>query len=178
MSYTTPRTWVAGEVATAANLNTHVRDNIAWLATDSPACRIYNNAALTLTTGSFQVLTANSERFDNASIHSTSSNTERMTVPTGGGGKFVVGGNIAWAADGAGVERHFAMNLNGVAGTTIARTSAASWAVIFMQSLCTVYSANAADYFNASAYHDAGHNMNVLLGAAYTPEFYMHWFRT
>jgi hypothetical protein len=28
MAWTSPRTWVAGEVATAANLNTHVRDNL------------------------------------------------------------------------------------------------------------------------------------------------------
>jgi hypothetical protein len=36
MAYTTPRTWVAGETVTAANLNTHVRDNeIALYGTDS-----------------------------------------------------------------------------------------------------------------------------------------------
>lgn len=28
MVWTTPRTWVAGEVVTAANLNTHLRDNL------------------------------------------------------------------------------------------------------------------------------------------------------
>lgn len=32
MSFTTPRTWVSGETVTAANLNTHVRDNLQWLA--------------------------------------------------------------------------------------------------------------------------------------------------
>jgi len=31
MAYTTPRTWVAGELVTAAFLNTHVRDNISYL---------------------------------------------------------------------------------------------------------------------------------------------------
>jgi hypothetical protein len=30
-NYTTPRTWVAGEVVTAQNLNTHVRDNVKHL---------------------------------------------------------------------------------------------------------------------------------------------------
>lgn len=29
MTWTTPRTWVAGEIVTAAMLNTHVRDNLA-----------------------------------------------------------------------------------------------------------------------------------------------------
>lgn len=30
MSWTTPRTWVGGEVLDASIFNTHVRDNIAW----------------------------------------------------------------------------------------------------------------------------------------------------
>lgn len=31
MAWTAPRTWVAGEVVTAALLNTHVRDNLSYL---------------------------------------------------------------------------------------------------------------------------------------------------
>ena len=38
MSYVTPRTFVAGEIETAAIFNTHLRDNIDWLATSAPAC--------------------------------------------------------------------------------------------------------------------------------------------
>lgn len=39
MAFTTPRTWVAAETVTAANLNTHVRDNEQWLVhhTTNPA---------------------------------------------------------------------------------------------------------------------------------------------
>lgn len=35
MAYTTPRTWVAGEVVTAALLNTHLRDNLNAINTDA-----------------------------------------------------------------------------------------------------------------------------------------------
>ena len=31
MAWTAPRTWVAGELITAAVMNTHIRDNLAWL---------------------------------------------------------------------------------------------------------------------------------------------------
>ncbi len=34
MAWTAPRTWVAGEVVTAALLNTHVRDNLQVLNPD------------------------------------------------------------------------------------------------------------------------------------------------
>lgn len=33
MAWTSPRTWVAGEIVTAANLNTHLRDNLSELRT-------------------------------------------------------------------------------------------------------------------------------------------------
>ena len=33
MAYTTPRTWVAGETVTDTLMNTHVRDNLAYLGT-------------------------------------------------------------------------------------------------------------------------------------------------
>jgi hypothetical protein len=32
MAWTTPRTWVTSEVVTATIMNTHVRDNLEWLA--------------------------------------------------------------------------------------------------------------------------------------------------
>lgn len=32
MAWTAPRTWVAGETVTAALLNTHLRDNLLWVA--------------------------------------------------------------------------------------------------------------------------------------------------
>ena len=35
MAYTTPRTWVASETVTAALMNTHVRDNISFLKTQT-----------------------------------------------------------------------------------------------------------------------------------------------
>ena len=86
MSYSAPFTAVAGTAWRAADWNTNGRDNIAWLATDSPSCRAYNNANISMTSGAATAVTLNSERFDNAAMHSTSSNTSRITVPTGGGG--------------------------------------------------------------------------------------------
>ena len=86
MAFTTPATAVAATALTASFLNVNVRDNIAWMATDSPSCNVYNNANISIATGTNTALTFNSERYDNAAMHSTSSNTQRITAPTGGGG--------------------------------------------------------------------------------------------
>lgn len=44
-TFTTPRTWVAGELVTASMMNTHVRDNLVQLKTP-PSAR-YNNTSYT-----------------------------------------------------------------------------------------------------------------------------------
>jgi len=51
MSWTTPKTWAVGDVLTAADMNTHVRDNMRWVGHAStggaPMCRRYHNATVT-----------------------------------------------------------------------------------------------------------------------------------
>lgn len=58
MSWTTPRTWVAGEIVTAALLNTHVRDNESVLKTN-----INDDGSLK----NYQLLRANAGTDSNAS---------------------------------------------------------------------------------------------------------------
>lgn len=50
MSWTTPRTWVAGEIVTAAEMNTHVRDDLNWLH-DNPVGSIWNHILYNANTG-------------------------------------------------------------------------------------------------------------------------------
>src|SRR5689334_21709554 len=99
MAFTTPATATAGTVLTASFLNTYLRDNISWLATDSPCCRVFNSATIALTNGVTKSITFDSERFDNAAMHDTSSNTARITIPTGGGGKYMFGVNYLLASN-------------------------------------------------------------------------------
>lgn len=175
MAYTTPRTYVAGEVHTAAHHNTYERDNIAWLATDSPSCRVYNNAAISITSGVNTTLTFNSERFDNATMHSTSVNTGRITIPSGGGGKYLVGGVVEWNAAAGGNYRDTRIRNNGTtyhAGVTITPTGAASQVVPPVG----VWSYSAADYVEMIATQDSGGAINVN-SANGSPEFWAFWFR-
>jgi hypothetical protein len=69
----------------------------AWGAAPAPTavgCYVYNNVAISCASGSYTTLTFNSEYFDTDAIHSTSTNTSRLTVPTGLGGKWVIFTNI------------------------------------------------------------------------------------
>lgn len=57
MAWTTPRTWVAGEVPTAAIMNAHVRDNLNALKDPPQAVAENWNVALSTTSTSFVNMT-------------------------------------------------------------------------------------------------------------------------
>lgn len=178
MAYTTPRTYVAGEIHTAAHHNTYERDNIAWLATDSPACRAYHNTSQSITTsGTEQAVVLNSERFDNASVHSTSSNTDRMTVPTGGGGKYLFVASWSWTSSAAGNYRQARAKLNGT--TVLARMSLQPSGTHGSEGVITTsYALSAADYVSLYVVQDSGGALNLLSDPNFSPEVQLYWFRT
>lgn len=63
-----------------ASWGDQIRDNLEFLV-DPPAVSAYHSAAVTLTDDTLTKMVADSELFDNASWHSTSSNTSRLTAP-------------------------------------------------------------------------------------------------
>ena len=83
MAWTTPGTATAGEVLTAAFWNEQVRDNSNFLYTP-PMVRCKNSTGQSLTSGANRLLTFDSEDFDTDSMHSTATNTGRITFNTAG----------------------------------------------------------------------------------------------
>lgn len=176
MAFTTPRTYVAGEIHLAAHHNTYERDNIAWLATDSPQCRAYNNANISIAvSATIQSLTFNSERFDNAAVHSTGVSTGRLTVPAGGGGKYVIGSQMEFAANVTGDRGNYIWQ-NGTTYLAVQQQLAGTRTA--NPNLVTIASLSAADYVEARAFQESGGALNVLSTANYSPEFWCLWTRT
>ena len=87
MPYVDPNTIhnpATGNVAPAAWGDT-MRDDVEFLV-DPPLCSVFNSTGQTLTSSSsvWTALTADSENFDNDAMHSTVSNTSRITCQTAG----------------------------------------------------------------------------------------------
>lgn len=180
MAFTTPATVVAGTAATASYANTYIRDNIAWMATDSPACHAYNNTTNVIATGSNVAVTMNSERFDNSAVHSTSVNTARLTAPTGGGGKYLIGNNIEWQNATSGTYRDVELRINGatyVASNTMSFPSGGLGNDNIRQSVVVVYAMSAADYVEAVVTQNTGGNLNLTNGTQ-APACWCFWLRT
>jgi len=60
-------------------------------------CSVYGTTNGNISAGSYELLAWGSENFDTDSFHSTTTNTQRITIPTGLGGKYLiqVGGAFA-----------------------------------------------------------------------------------
>lgn len=136
----------------------------------SPACRVYNDADITTTTATAIALTFNSERFDNDNMHSTSTNTGRITIRSSG--IYLVGVNVQWNNNATG-QRQTRLRLNGstiIAFTKIDEADSATEEVI--QSVNCIYSFDVDDYVEVVASQASGGDLTVEVAANYSPEFW------
>jgi hypothetical protein len=175
VAYSAPSTRSAGYVVSATNWNAELVDNMLWLGRDAPHCRVYNNAAIShTTTGAWQAVTLNSERHDTGAMHSTVSNTSRITVPTGGGGVYAVGGCVDFANNGTGV-RAIGIRLNGTTFLAVHTSPTRTDGGQPTLSIATEYLLAAGDYVELMAWQNSGGALNLTSSANFAPEFHASW---
>lgn len=148
---------------------------LAWQI--QPAVRVYNDAAIDPAPGGWVTLTFNTERFDTNAMHSTSTNTGRLTVPAGGAGLYLIGGNIEFdysALADPRVTPGIRILLNGT--TPIAQKTYTSYVSINSAlDISTAYLLSATDYIELQVFTDEDVNVSAI--GNYSPEFYAIWQR-
>lgn len=129
------------------------------LLDNRPRARAYNNTTQSLSNATLTLITFNSEDFDQGALHSTVSNTGRMTIPTGFAGYYIVIGKVAYAANATGV-RVARLRVNGadvVAQSSHAATAAATQVV----QVSALLSLADADYVELHGYQDSTGALNT-----------------
>jgi hypothetical protein len=170
---TVPSTLTAavGDRLEASDWNTYVRDAVAFFL-DPPQCYVYNNANISVaTSGTAQALTFNTEIYDTDAMHSTSSNTDRITIVTAG--YYVLVGNVIWAANATGV-RELAIQRNGTTVWAIRDTAVAAGEAHIQDIVTPPLLASATDYFQLFARQTSGGALNATT-AAYSPSLSARW---
>jgi hypothetical protein len=141
----------------------------AWGAAPSPTfvgASVYGSAYQSVAQLTETVLTWNSENYDTDNIHSTSTNTDRLTVPTGKAGKWLVSGMIATGQTSGGYIEIY-ITINGAAAAFPIASSGGSFLRQSTIVLSKIYDLAAGDYIRAVAYqNNNGGNLNV--GGSYT----------
>lgn len=115
-------------------------------ATAQPRCSVYSSAAQQFAAGTLTAVTFESEQFDVGGLHSTASNPERLTIPTGSSGLYLVGTLLRFST-GANGDQVFARLLKNSttevgAGASAPRASSAGVSLAFSQPVVL----DAADY--------------------------------
>jgi hypothetical protein len=152
-----------------------LRDNELedYLNTPVPRCRVYNSAAIPLTTGVGTALTFDALQYDNAALHSLTVNTGRITPNQAG--LWRVGANLAFAANAVGVRTVDLRAFSASLGTTIVIASdykSAASAGEHRVSLTTDYQVKVGDYFDVFVAQNSGGTLNVQLGNFYSAMFW------
>ena len=138
-----------------------------WASAAAPAfsgALAYNNASTTVANNSEAFFTYNSEVYDTDGYHSTSSNTGRLTIPTGKSGYYLVYSLARFAANANGVRT---MQITqGASQTSIAVIEQTPGGVSSNTGFyaATIRYAAAADYFETKIYQTSGGNLDVLGG--------------
>jgi hypothetical protein len=132
--------------------------------------RVYNSADIVLATAANTALTFNSERYDSDTLHSTSSNTSRLTVPYDG--YYLIGGSVRFAANATG-SRSISLvvsNTSSIAGQNTDNLGAATTVQL---TVVAAYQLVAGDYVELFASQNSGGNLNVLAVGNLSPEFWI-----
>lgn len=168
MAWTAPRTWVVGEIPTAANFNTHVRDNMLALD-DRGHVQVHMSAAQDHTSsGSWQTINFDAETIDTNTYHDNVTNNSRLTIPSGMGGVYLVFASIAFASTSVTIGAKILLN-GSDKFATLGIGSSTNGNAVYIGQLITVV---AGDYLQVQGYQASGGNLAFSTGASSTASFF------
>ena len=148
--------------AAPATWGDQVRDNDVWLSA-RPHCHVTKAAAQAISDSTETTLLFDTERRDNDTMHSTASNTGRLTATTAGFYLFWASGNFVANATG---YRRILGNLNGSQLDPFGETEfAPSAGATTRVSLAFTYPMSATDYMQFTVYQTSGGNLNASFEA-------------
>jgi hypothetical protein len=123
------------------------------------SARVYNSGQTSIPNGTLTAIPFDSETFDTHGFHSTVSNTTRLTVPTGQGGKYFISGNFRYVGSTGGSYKFAIIKVNG--SLEVARASVAHAENYPHLKICAFTNLADGDYVELMALQDSGGSVNV-----------------
>jgi len=135
-----------------------------------PACRVFNSAAISLTSGASTPVPFDSERRDTDNIHDPAVNPTRLTCRTAG--KYLIFGTAGFLSNATG-QRQLRVKLNGSTQYLAVHEDTANATYSTYLEIATVYDLAVGDYVELEVIQDSGGALNLLAAPMYSPEFGM-----
>jgi hypothetical protein len=146
-----------------ANNTTLVADSTAstglkWVG--FRGCSVHNSTAQVTANNTNTTLTFDTESFDTDGFHSTSTNTGRITIPTGLGGKYLVNATARFGLSGVGLK-NLKLYVNGSASVDLCEevNNAFQYQLI---SKSVILNLSAGDYLELVAFQTSGGNLDFF----------------
>lgn len=155
----TVQSYNPGDILTGAALQ-QIRNNGEFFI-DPPACSVYNSVVQSTGDAAVVALSANSENYDNDSMHSTSTNNSRITAMTAG--RYLVTFVVSFTANANG-WRFVEVIKNGATVTrmTSSRPEATGTLATQLSGALTLV-LSAGDYIQCRSYQNSGGALDVSL---------------
>jgi hypothetical protein len=151
-----------GQVLTADSTEA---TGMKWAASGATfvGCSVSNvsNSSVTATNNTVTVIPFDTEAYDTDGFHSTATNTSRMTIPTGKGGKYICTGKFRWDTNTTGT-RFITFVIN---GTDQDYNNLQPYAASPYSTHTAVFSLADNDYIEIAAYQDSGGSRTVNLNS-------------
>ena len=145
------------------------------LTTVFPSVRVSNSADQTIANNDAAVvLTFNTDLWDTAGFHSTTTNTSRLTVPPGYDGTYMIGGTAQFEAAAAG-QRIYSICYNGDLNNPIMQVQHTNNTAANRMALpvITPYQLDADDYVEFRVYQNRGGVLDIRAINYWSPVFWM-----
>ena len=151
---------IAGQEMSAANFGIPVAEAVnraEWPF----AFRLFLNASVTVPTGTGYVVGWTGEVFDASNMHVAGQSV--VTIPTNGGGLWLFGATVTWAANATGVRTILYRKNGGTSNRLGAVDGPPTNAVsVTSQSTTLLLGMNVGDTLAVVVYHEAGTNLQVM----------------
>ena len=161
-----------GDLVASATYNSQVKGNLEHLYS-VPRCEVYRSGDQTITNDTVQTVTWDSETFDTASIHSTVSNTGRLTLVRAGWWLTVA--LCKFSGSSTVGHRRGILRVNGtdIVGTYHCEASSSGDTLFTVGAV--VYTTTTTDYVECRAYQNSGGNLAFEAGSAAASRFSAVW---
>ena len=170
MGFVSPTTKSNGDGLTAADWNTYVRDNTAFLHAP-PRCSIVNSGNQSIPNAADTDLTFDTEEYDTDTMHSTVTNQERIVAKTAG--VYLVSCGVEFAANTTG-SRQVKITVNNASVVGYQNTTSTLNNVVVRLNVAAQIYMDVDDYVKAVVYQDSAGSLNVV-AANGTPFFRAVW---
>jgi len=173
----TPARLAVGTDGQVLTVDSTTATGLKWAAASSTptfvGCQLYMSSNQSIANSTNTTLLWGAEYFDSNGFHSTTTNTGRITIPTGKAGYYLLTGAVRWSGN-TSQRRNMSLSKNGtyIAGTDWMENPSTNEGYL-IQTFAFMVNAAVADYYVINVSQGSGGALDVIADSSYFGAIYL-----